>query len=173
MKKTIILICLATAFIVAGIAIFVPQYLSLSIYSAIPLIAAIYMGVGAACMYYYGDFTRHTISRNFFDIDFKYSKSGGEGKFHFIRDKATPGHAIGFVYFYIFAAVLEIAFVFFFPYPVKIAVGGAVFIISPLIQLLFQARQFSHRVKAARDEKEAEDRELEEQKRREEMGKWK
>ncbi len=131
------------------------------------------MGVGAACMYFYGDYTRHTISRNFFDIDFKYSKSGGEGNFHFFRDKATPGQAIRVVFVYALMSALEIPFIFFFPYPVKIAVGGAVFIISPLIQLSLEAKDFSHRVKTAKSEKKTEDRELEEQKRREEMGKWK
>lgn len=124
-------------------------------------------------MYFYGDYTRHTIRRNFFDINFKYSKSGGEGKFHIIRDKATPGQAIRFVFLYAIMSAAEIPFILFFSDGAKAAVGFSVFIISPVIQLVLVTKGYSHRIKRAKYEKEVEDRELDEQKRREEMGKWK
>ena len=137
------------------------------------VIAAIYMGIGAACMYYFGEFNRHTLSRRLFSFDFKYSKQGGDSKFDFVAER---GEKVGYsipVLIYVIISAIAFPFTFFFSFYVKIGFALAVLIISPIIQLIGEAKEMSQKIKNDLYRSEFEKKELDAQKKREEMGKWK
>ncbi len=172
MKKIIIVYVLFVILTGVG-AVVLPQFVDVSIYSALPLVAAIYMGIGAVCMYCFGEFNRHTVSRRLFGFDFKYSKRDGEGEFDIVIGRKGKAGYSRYVLIYAVISAIEIPFIIFFPYYAKVSFALAVLIISPIIQVILEAKGMSQRIKGAIDERELEKQELDDQKRREEMGKWK
>ena len=172
--KRIIIIVYALSGILTGVgAVIFPQFVDISKFSALPLIAALYMGNGAASMYYFGEFNRHTLSRRLFSFDFKYSKQGGDSKFDFVAER---GEKVGYsipVLIYVIISAIAFPFFFFFSFYVKIGFALAVLIISPIIQLVGVAKEMSQKIKNDLYRSEFEKKELDAQKKREEMGKWK
>ncbi len=172
--KKIVFIVYAVSIVLTGAAgLMLPQFVDISVYSAFPFIGAAYMAVGAIFMYCFGEFNRHTISRRLFGFDFKYSKRGGEGEFDIVTGRKDKAGYSRSVLIYAVISAIEIPFVFFFPYYAKVSFALAVLVISPIIQVILEVKGMSHRIKGVIDKRELEKQELDEQKHREEMGKWK
>lgn len=131
------------------------------------------MGTGAMFMYCFGEFNRHTLSRQVFGFDFKYSKRSGKGEFDVISEQRGKAGFSIYVLIYAIISAAAVPFVIFFPYVVKIGFALVVLVISPLIQLSIEARAVLQNIKSEIDLSEREKQELDEQKKREEMGKWK
>ena len=173
MKKVILIVYAVSAVLVGAVAVIFPQFVDVSIYSVFPFIGAAYMAVGSVFMYCFGEFNRHTVSRRLFGFDFKYSKKNGEGEFDIVTGRKDKVGYNGYVLLYAVISAVEIPFIFFFPYYAKVSSALALLIISPIIQVTLEVKGMSQRIKGAIDEKELQKQELDEQKRREEMGKWK
>lgn len=112
-------------------------------------------------------------------FDFKYSKdSEGDGTFERTHadEEPDPTSRI-FAYCMIIGAAFNIPFVALFPYGVKIGGGIVVFILSCIVGIIISGPQDRKESKKAIEEEKARQaqwkKELEEQKKREELGRWK
>ena len=173
MKKVILIVYAVSAVLAGAVAVIFPQFVDVSIYSVFPFIGAAYMAVGSVFMYCFGEFNRHTLSRRVFGFDFKYSKRSGKGEFDVISERGVKAGFSVYVLIYAIISAAAVPFVIFFPYVVKIGFALVVLVISPLIQLSIEARAVSQKIKSDVESSEREKQELDEQKKREEMGKWK
>ena len=126
--------------------------------------------------YYYRDGRLYHYQPSSFD--FKYSKdSEGEGALERTHaDEAPDPTSRIFAYCMIIGAALNIPFVALFSYGVKIGGGIVVLILSCIVGIIISGPQDRKEVQKAIDEEKVRQeqwkKELEEQKKREELGRW-
>ena len=179
MKKITFIIYASVIALTGLCALAFSKYLSVNIYSLLPvgiIVYMIYMGFEAfTSRMYYKNGRWRTRSVGF---DFKYSKSAnGEGNFEVYNPIKSAGLSNKLMAYSLFlGASLNIPLIFFFDYKIKLFSIG-ILIVSGLVGGLLA---LPHDLKAQREIEEAEkakheqwERELEEQKKREELGKWK
>ena len=127
--------------------------------------------------YYYRDGRLYHYQPSSFD--FKYTKdSEGEGVFERTNADESPDLTSRILaYCMIIGAALNIPFVVFFPFGVKIGSGIMVLILSCIVSIIISGPQDRKEAQKAIEEEKARQaewkKELEEQKKREELGKWK
>ena len=178
--KRITFIIYTTVVAATGLfALVFKQYVNINLESLSPLLTL-------ATMLYAGYKTY--VTRSFFyngkwhsygdSIDFKYSKSeSGEGSFSVYKPKAQADMTnIIPAYAMFIGASLNIPLIVFFDYKIKLWCIGIMLIsgiLGFLISLPFDIKKTKEAIKNDEARSEQWQKELEEQKRREEMGKWK
>ena len=180
MKKIIFIIYAAVIAVTAICAMMFKEYRNIVIDSLIPtgaIIVQFIFGLLIKCdIYYYRGGRLHRMK----DTDFKYRKNErGEGEFvESAPYRPAPSEKTRDImgYSFMLCAVFYIPFIFFFPIGAKWC-SPAIFLVSVIVGGLLN---IPHEIKEFKAEREAERirsaalrRELEEQKRREEMGQWK
>lgn len=179
MKKITLIIHTAVIVATGLLALVFKQYVNVNIESLLPVFSIggmLYVGYKILVSksvyrngkwYSYGD-----------DVDFKYSKNkNGEGSFSVYKPQVQndPTNIIP-AYTMFIGSSLNIPLIVFFDYKIKLWSIGIMLICAVLGMLLALPFDIKKTKKAVEDEnqrREQWERELEEQKKREEMGKWK
>lgn len=179
MKKITLIIYTAVIVATGLFALVFKQYVNINLESLMPLLTL-------ATMLYAGYKTY--VTRSFFyngkwhsygdSIDFKYSKSeSGEGSFSVYKPK-TQADMTNIIpaYAMFIGASLNIPLIVFFDYKIKLWCIGIMLIsgiFGFLVSLPFDIKKTKKAVEDENQRREQWERELEEQKKREEMGRWK
>lgn len=190
MKKIIFIIYVSVIAVTAICAMIFKESLNIAIDSLVPAgVCLMYFGLGymliSGSAYFWGGKIRLSYMHRsrFSGGDFKYSKnSRGEGSFespnpdfHSAARNSITNKIVGYIFLISSAATIPI--VFFFTLYVKWWASIAIFFASFISALAVNAVVDITVLKKARnaelEKKAAWQRELEEQKKREEMGKWK
>jgi len=179
MKKITFIIYASVIAITAIFALIFKQYVNVHIESIFPIIIIVSMLCAGRKMhvaksyYYKGEWHSYSDS-----IDFKYSKNDkGEGKFNVYKPKAQPEMSnIILAYTMYIGASLNVPLIVFFNYEIKYLSFGIMLICSVVGVVFawpFAIKEGKKQIEADEARSEQWKRELEEQKKREELGKWK
>ena len=180
MKKITFIIYASVIAITAIFALIFKQYVNVHIESLIPAYVFVGMLYAGYSAYRSKSFFRHgrwhTYTHTF---DFKYSKDKkGEGEFEIVKP-STPPDKISLIctYSMIWGAAFLIPFIVFFKYEIKMYSSLVVILITALINIFVSLPLVIKETKQAKEAEKAKyeqwEKELEEQKKREELGKWK
>ena len=179
MKKVIIM--LYFAFLAATILCcnLLAEYVIVSIFSVVPAILSVIMLIFGLFAQTYGIGRGGKLRLSKFSrLDFKYSKTNdGKGEFDVIKTRESVNkYDKLYAYIYYICGLIPIPFVFFFSTFAKLSmialflvVESTVALISIVISFYELKRQSEIDLQRQREL----DRELEDQRRREQMGKWK
>ena len=179
MKKTIYIILAAVISATGLFALAFPKYISLNITSLIPvgvIAYSVYQGFNALRVKAY--FKNGRLRYHSGGLDFKYSKNEkGEGNFEMTESRRIFNSSNKIMaYAFFIGAALNVPFILLFEYKIKLA-GIFIMLSAPiiggLISLPYDIKTYKNLASAEKSKQEQQDKELEEQKKKEEMGKWK
>ena len=179
MMKVIIMLYFASLTAMLVCCNLLGEYVSVSIFSAIPAIISAVMIIFGFLAQTYGVERGGKIRLGkFSNLDFKYYKTNdGKGAFDIIRSRGSINRYDKlYAYIYYICGLIPIPFVFFFSTPAKLSMIAIFLVVELTVALISIAISFCEMKRQSEIDLQRQrehDRELEYQRRREQMGRWK